>query len=302
MAECVRRAWLVMGERTLPLEDLDAGYLCSELDLGGMGEVRAVVADRPAQDGVDDRTAYMGARAIAAEIQARAGGSMTVDEIGAVFAPYMVPNARPELHYVLERPGAPERFTTVRGSAYTWPISGARTRSIHLGWVAADPVMYGAERNTVVAYAGSPLASGRGYSWAPNRIYPPGGNSPTTGDIASPGDVVFRPLLRIYGPATAPVVSLTPTTGSDPAGPPANITFRAGFVIGSGQWVDVDTAAKTAFLYPEPARSVMAQIDWAASVWPALPTLPYHTWLAIRADSASSTTQVEASWYDGYLS
>jgi hypothetical protein len=304
MADCIRRAWLTLGDRTLPLEDDSAGYACTELDLG-YPEVREVTANRPDQDGIDDRTRYMGSRAMAANIRAY-GGTMSPDEIGAAFAPYMVPNARPELHYVLERPGAPERFTVVRPADYAWPISGKRTRDIHLGWVAADPILRDPTQRTETAYAGSSTASGRTYplhgpDGGQNRLYPPGGNSPTTAVLASDGDVVFRPLLRIYGPITNPAVSLQPSVGSDPAGAPATIRFVSGYVIGSGQWVDVDTATKTAYANGDPTKSVMAQIDWAQSIWPTLPTLPYTTTMSITGDSTSGTSQVVALWYDGFL-
>lgn len=300
MAECIRRAWLEMGGRTHPLEDDVAGYACTELDLG-YPEVREVSNNNPDQDGITDRTRFMGSRAMSATIHARTGGTMTVDEIGASFAPYMIPNARPELHYVLDRPGAPERFAIVRAAGYGWPISGKRTREINLQWVAADPIVHDPTQRMATAYAGSSTNPGRRYDFHPNRIYPPGGNSPTTGEIRSDGDVVVRPLLRIFGPITNPVVKMTPTSGADPAGPPATIAFVTGFVVGSGQWVDVDTAAKTAFVGGDPTKSVMAQIDWAQSVWPTLPTLPYWSWLALTGDSTSSTTQVQALWYDGYL-
>jgi hypothetical protein len=278
-----------------------AGYACTELDLG-YPEVRdsATVNNRPDQDGVDDRTKYAGGRAMSATIRA-VGGAMKVDEIGALFAVFQIPNARPQLHYVLDRPGAPERFTTVRATGYAWPISGARTREINLGWLASDPFMYDPAERVATSLAGSSTTPGRTYNLTFPRIYPIGGGVPTTGEIRSPGEITVRPLLRIFGPVTNPIVEMTPTTGADPAGPPALIRFVAGFIIPAGSWVDVDTNGKTAFLNSDNAQSVMAQIDWAASVWPVLPTLPYWTWLTLRGDSTSAVSQVQALWYDGFL-
>jgi len=279
-----------------------AGYACTELDLG-YPDVRdsATVNNRPDQDGVDDRTKYAGGRAMSADIRAMAGGTMTVDEIGALFAVYQIPNARPQLHYVLDRPGAPERFTTVRATGYGWPISGARNRDIHLSWLASDPFMYDPTERVATSLAGSSTIPGRHYPLTFDRIYPAGGGVPTTGEIRSAGDIVVRPLLRIYGPVTNPVVTMTPTTGADPAGPPSLIQFIPGFIIAAGSFVDVDTVGKTAFLNGDNAQSVMAQVDWAASVWPVLPTLPYWSWLTLTGDSTSATTQVQAIWYDGFL-
>jgi hypothetical protein len=288
-----------MGERILPLEDDVAGYACTELDLG-YPEVRDVTNNNPDQDGITDRTRYMGSRAMSASVRA-SGGTMTADEIGAIFAPFMVPNARPELHYVLDRPDAPERFAVVRAAGYSWPISGKRSRDIGLQWVAADPIVRDPLQKLATAYAGASTIPGRTYPLTFNRIYPVGGGVATTGEIRSAGDIVVRPLLRVWGPITNPVVTMTPTTGADPAGPDAVIRFVTGFIVAAGSFVDVDTAAKTAFVGGDPTRSVMAQIDWAQSVWPILPTLPYWTWLTLQGDSTSSTTQVQASWYDGFL-
>jgi hypothetical protein len=296
---CVRRAWLKMGERILPLEDEAAGYACTELDLG-FPDIRDVTNNNPSQDGITDRTAYMGGRPMTADIVAQ-GGTLTVDEIGAAFAPYMIPNARPELHYVLDRPDAPERFAVVRAAGYTWPVSGKRTRDIHLAWVAADPIVRDPLQKVATAMAGSSTISGRTFPMTFNVIYPPGGGAPTTAEIRSAGDIVVRPLLRLWGPITNPVVTMTPTTGADPSGPPALIVFIPGFQIDPGAFVDVDAAQKTAYAQGDPTRSVMAQVDWAQTVWPVLPTLPYWTFLTITGETTTSTTQVQASWHDGYL-
>ena len=296
---CVRRAWLTLGSRSLELEDLEAGYYCTELDLG-YPEVREVMNARPDADGADDRTALFGARALSANIGAR-GGNMTVDEIGALFAPYMVPAVRPELHYVLDRPGTPERVCTVRASGYTWPITGARSREIQLGWVAADPVMRDPTEQSASAHSGSSTVGGRRYPLTFNRIYPAGGGSPTTGVISSPGDLEIRPLIRIFGPITNAHVTLQigdpfPTTVTY-----YHLYFVTGFVIGAGQWVDVDAAAYTVLANSNPAQSVMDRIDWQRSSWPVLPPAPALTYMTLQGDSTSGTTQAVAIWQDGYL-
>jgi hypothetical protein len=298
MATCVRRAWLVMGTRTLPLEDDDAGYACLELNLG-YPEVREVTSNRPDADGTDDRTSLMGARAVSANIRAY-GGAATPDEIGALFAPFMLPAARPELHYVLDRPDAPERMCTVRASGYAWPITGKRNRDIQLGWVASDPIMRDPSRSSSSSHSGSTTISGRVYDLAFNRIYPVGGGSATTGEISSPGDVPVRPLVRIFGPVTDPRVDLQVM---DPANPLTtyHLAFVAGFRIDAGRWVDVDTDHKTVFRDSDRSQSAMAEVDWQTSTWPVLPSLPAITYLNLYGDSTSGVTLAEAIWTDGYL-
>jgi hypothetical protein len=295
---CIRRAWLVLGGRRLELEDMAAGYYCSELDLG-YPEPREVTANRPDRNGTDDRTSLMGARAITANITGR-GGAMSSDEIATLFAPYMTPAARPELHYVLDRPGTPERFATVRASGYTWPVSGARTREIHLGWVAPDPVMHDPAIHSVPARSGSSVSGGRPYDLAFDRAYAPGGGSATTGVIESAGDLPIRPTLEIYGPITDPVVSLEVSDPAVPAPDPAyRIVFDPGFRIDPGRWVSVDTDTRTA--HDDAGASIMGLIDWAATTWPVLPTAPALTYLSLAGTSTTGITQAHAIWTDGYL-
>ena len=292
---CVRRAWLVSGGVTLPLEDEAAGYACTELDLG-YPEVREVTNNRPDQDGIDDRTTLMGSRAVTANITTVSGGSDTPDTVATLFAPFMLPSLRPELHYVLDRPGAPERYLVVRAAGYSWPISGASSREVHLSWVASDPIMRDPTVHTAAAYAGSGAAGGgRTYPLTFNRTYPTGGGSPSTGTISSAGDVPIRPRLRIYGPITTPVVTLQVSAPATTY----RVVFVTGFRIDTGHWVDVDTAAKTAFT--DAGLSVMSSIDWSTSAWPVLPTLPAVTYLSLAGTTTSAVTQVVATWSDGYL-
>jgi hypothetical protein len=293
---CIRRAWLVLeGRPTQPLEDEAATYSCTTLDLG-YPEVREVVNNRPDVDGTDDRTRLFGSRAISADIHAQAG-VLTCDEIADLFAPYMVASARPELHYVLDRPGQPERMVTVRAAGFTAPISGKATWEIHLAFVAPDPVMRDPTERSAIARVGSDDPGGRGYPLTFPRYYSAGGGGPTTGEIMSPGDVPVRPLLRIYGPVTDPVVKLAPTLQQPPV--EYRVAFVAGFRIASGAWVDVDTDRRT--VMDSTGASLMAQLDWAATTWPVLPDLPAVTYLTVTGTSATGISQVLALWQDGYL-
>src|SRR5215831_18145121 len=135
MAACARTAWLTLDTRTVYLEDLTKGYFCTELDLG-YPEVREVMSNKPDAAGADDRTNLFGARVVSANITAAASAGAVIDDVADSFAPYMDPAARPVLHYVLDRPGTPERTLTLRAAAWSWPIAGPYDRDIHLQWVA----------------------------------------------------------------------------------------------------------------------------------------------------------------------
>ena len=295
MAECVRKAWLTLGALTMPLEDESAGYYCIELNLG-YPEVRDVVTNRPDQNGIDDRTAYFGQRVISANITATVE---PVDEVAASFAPYMVPAARPVLHYVLDRPGAPERTFTVRASNYAWPISGSKRRDIQLQWVASDAVALDPVVHSATAWAGSSApGGGRVYNLTYNRIYgAAGGSVPTAAVLTSPGDVIVWPLLRIYGPISMPLVTFTYAAPT----PPAAIHFVAPFAIDAGHYVEISTANKTAYRDGDRAQPVLGSIDWLATVWPYIPADGAEATMTLSGESTTGTTQVQATWQDRYL-
>jgi hypothetical protein len=295
---CVRRAWLDLygdGTATVALENAAGGWWCSSLDLGSP-VVREVVNNRPDQNGVDDRTQYLAGRVVSANITAMSLGAGKMDGIASSFAPYMVPSARPVLHYVLDRPGAAERVLTLRASNFAAPIAGAETRAIQLQWLAADPVVRDPTVRTVTAWSGVPGPSGRTYPLVYARLYPAGTGSPTTGTISSPGDFGVRPKLRIWGPISAPRVGFTFTGSPLPA---AAIVFGSSFQIDAGHYVDVDMAAKTA--YRDGTTNVLSSLDWFATSWPVLPVAPASTQMTLTGQGTTPVSQVIATWQDGYL-
>jgi hypothetical protein len=296
----VRRAWLTLGAQTLLLEDPASGYFCASLDLG-YPTVRAVTSNRPDDDGIDDRTQFFGERTVTVEVTALVGAGARIDDVADNFAPFMVPSARPVLHYVLDRPGLAERTITLRPAGYAWKVEGDNQRDIHLAFVAADPAVYDPTIQTVIAWSGSTGGSGRVYNLSFPRTYPTGGGTSTVGIIRPHGDLPVQPLLRIYGPITTPRVLLQSYSGGVLV---ANwyVNFVTGFQIDAGHWVDVDTNAKTAYRDSDPTQSVFSSLNFASTVWPYLPVDPSYTNLSLSGSgSTSGVTQVQAIWQDAYL-
>jgi hypothetical protein len=292
---CIRQAWLTLGSLTVQLENVAGGWFCSSLDLG-YPEVREVITNRPDTDGAVDRTTLMGARVVSAEIHAVTGAGARIDDVADNFAPFMVPSARPVLHYILDRAGAGERTLTLRAMGYTWAVVGMAERQIMLQWKAADPIVRDPNVQTVTAYAGTPAGNGRAYPLTFSRVYPTTGGSPTTAVISSAGDLPVRPLVSVYGPVTGPVVTFTPTTG-----PVSRVAFVASYRIDQGHYVLVDTVAKTALLDGAAGQSALAWLDWYNTAWPVLPRQPDTTQMSMTGSSTSGVTQAQATWQDGYL-
>ena len=297
---CVRQAWLTLGSLTVGLEG--PGWFCSSLDLG-YPDVRDVVSNRPDQDGIDDRTLFMGARTVTAEISVLRGAGARIDAVAAQFAPFMTPNVRPVLHYVLDRPGTPERTLTLRAAGYSWPIAGADERDVQLQWIASDPIARDTVQKSSTAWAGSSTTAGRLYPLTFNRIYAPGGSSPSAGQIIVTGDVPARPLLRVYGPITGAWIVFIGNVGG--AWVQYVVYMTGGYVIGAGQWVDIDTANKTVYLNSDPSQPAPSAINWSSSstTWPVLTPTPNPTnWsMSLNGSSKSGITQVQAIWTEGYL-
>jgi len=300
---CVRRAWLTLAGVTYPLEDPAAGYFCTSFELGSP-DVRDVVNNRPDRDGVDDRTRYFGARAVTAELITATSWGATIDQVATMFGPVMVPSARPTLHYVLDRPGTPERAIVVRAANYGWKLEGDAERQIQLQWVAADPVAYDPTDRSAVAWAGSATSAGRTYNLTFPRTYPPGGMPPTTANVTLPGDVAVSPLIRIYGPATAPHVTIY-STGPPPAYQNLGaqlVWFQASTQIDAGHWIDVDANRRTVYRDSDPAQNAVTSLDWSQTKWPLLQAGGASHQMVIQAGGANQVTQAVIMWRDGYLS
>jgi hypothetical protein len=239
----------------------------------------------------------MGSRVVSADIMAVTGAGAQIDAVASSFAPFMVPSARPVLHYVLDRPGNAERTITLRASAYTWPIAGAYQRSIHLAWVAADPVIVDPTIQSATAWAGTGGANGRTYNLIFNRSYPQGTQAPTIAIVQTHGDLPIKPKLRIYGPITGPSVPGTVSPGNIQS----IVKLVSSYRIDVGHWLDIDTNAKTAYVDSDPNQPAMSSIDWASTIWPVIPPAPASASFTLIGTSTSQVTQVVISWQDSYL-
>lgn len=274
---CVRDAWLTLGTKTAQLHDEAAGIFCTSLDLGSP-DVREVTNVRPDWDGIADSTRWMGGRVVSVSVSAVASAGASIDAVAASYGPFMVPSARPVLHYVLDRAGTPERVMTVRPQMYSAIVDSPDVRQIQLQFVAPDPVAYSATVRTITALVGA----------AVNFPYP--------------GDVNIRPMIRITGPVTGGVVNLTNATTAAAYG---RISFPGSYVIAAAHYVDVDCARRTAYL--DGVTSVLANMNWtnmnAGGGWPTILAnlTPQQHRLGIGGTATTTATSAVATFQDGYL-
>jgi hypothetical protein len=290
---CIRRAWLVLGTSSVELEDPAAGYFCSALTLSSP-DVRAVTSSRPDMDGIDDRTQFSGGRAVAANIDALEGAGARIDEVAASFGPYLVPSARPFLHYVLDRGTNPERVVgPLRGVSSAWPIAGDNSRNIQLQWIAADPVAYDPASKMATAWSGASVQSGRIYPLTFPRQYGGGtGGVEVDAVFSVVGDYPVQPLVRIYGPITGPYVRFIPYA----------MRFLSSFHLDAGQYVTIDTKHHAAYMGEDPTASVLSSVDWTLWAWPVLTAAMGPITMKLSGSNTNGLTQAQATWSEGYLS
>jgi hypothetical protein len=292
---CIRRAWLTLDNVSTALEDPAAGYFCSELVLASP-EVREVKSNRPDMDGVDDRTQFVGGRVVSAKVDALHGAGARIDEVAASFGRYMVPSARPYLHYVLDRGDNPERVVgPLRGVSAAWPIVGDNKREIQLQWVASDPVAYDPSSYLATAWAGAAVQVGREYPLTFDRRYAAGpGGEKVDAVFNVHGDYPVQPVVRIYGPITDPVVTFdTPTDHY--------VIPFVNYRIDAGEHVTVDTKSHAAYAGEDPTASVLSALDWNRLAWPVLTSAASVT-MSVAGGNTTGLAQAQATWNEGYLS
>lgn len=296
---CVRRVWLTLGSLSMDCHSPAAGYFVTSFDPGAP-DIRAVTNVRPDDDGIDDHTQFMGARTVSVDISAIVTAGAVIDQVAAQFAPFMVPSARPTLHYVLDRPGAPERIMVVRAAQYAYKVDDNYQRDIQLQFVAADPVAYDPAPQSATSWAGSSgNIAGRRYDLTFDRTYPAGSSGPSSALLSTDGDVPVQPLLRLFGPATGAQVRF-----NVPGGLSGAVGMIASYTIDAGHYIEVDCNQKTAFRDGDPAQNVMAFLNWNLTMtygWPTIVPGQASLYMAYTATSATSATQVQAFWNDGYL-
>ena len=293
---CRRRAWLVLGDREMPLEDLQAGYALTELEIG-WPEVREVVSNAPDAMGVDDRTSLFGARLVTAAITVW-DDRRTMDDIARAFGPYLVPSVRPELHWLLDTPENQyaERMLTLRASAFSAPIRGGRWRDLLLAWSAPDPVIRDPAIRSTEARPSSTVNIGRRYDLIPPRVYPSGaGGGGLQGRIVTMGDLPVLPLIRLYGPASGPSIHFASTAlaGS------LTFIFKSSYRLDATQWVDVDCDRHTVTDWQ--GRRQESQVNWNSTRWPMAPAGGVVTIITMTGAGADHITQAQILWRDGYL-
>jgi Siphovirus-type tail component, C-terminal domain len=225
----------------------------------GFPEVRAVTERRSDTDGERDTTALYGARAVSIN----AGLYNTPGVLADRWRAFLAPRKRCYL-YVTDTEWAGGRRILLRADQWTDPIvEGADDvyRAIQAQWRAPAGVWEDVSLTTVTLAA--LVSAGTGLSFP--RAFPvawPTTAAASTLLISNTGAVAMHFVARMYGPCDGPAL-FNDSTGQVIAFLPA----PAGLALAAGQYVEVDTLERTAYLMSDTSQSRLNFIDFTASQW-----------------------------------
>jgi hypothetical protein len=233
-----------------------AGIAHTTLDVS-FPAIREVVTNRTDDDGTRDTTTRHGAAAVSLALKLYQGGTTRaiIDELKG----FCRPGSRPYLVVTDDEWGQVRRIM-LRADQVSAPIEAGNgaTRNLQASWKAPDGLWEDTEQTTLTVVADVPSSVGFSFPLTfPLALTPTssGGSLHTTNVGNSPSHIV----ARLYGPCTAPRL-INDTTGEA-------ITFTTDLVLGPGDYIEISTRDRTAYLLSDTSASRLSMIDFSANTW-----------------------------------
>jgi len=234
------------------------GFNVREFNLGY--PVPRVVSDaRPNIDGTDDRTKFFGSRVVSLSVDLVGNKFDLIDEL----SPYMLPGARPFL--VFEDATQPRRFR-LRASDESKLIQSPTTaQNVFLQWVVPDGVAETVAQASVDVFASQQVAPGFLFDLDFDLVFPVASPSGRT-NVPTVGNARCYPVMQLWGPCTNPKVDNLQDV--DENGVTRKLAFNIS--LSAGQYLEVDTRARTVLLNGNPNQTRYGTLDFSLSSWFAL--------------------------------
>lgn len=286
----VRARLEAFGLTALPLTP-ETGFSVRSVDKGD-AETREVVSYATDADGTIDTTNHIGARNITMAVTITATPGETREEKRRRLRAFTAPALRPYLF--LSEDGLPEvRIQMRRGSPSFGNVLEVPGRAdCLLQWVAPMGVFESAEEHLQDVYASSltVTALGRNYPLTFPRSYPFA--APTgAASLVNVGNIDTYPLLRLYGPFTDPILDNVTQSKS---------LALTGITLGPGEFLEIDTRARTIFLNGDPDVNRYDKLAFPGSKWwslgPGITEVRFHP-----ATYTVGVTRTQFAWRDNYL-
>lgn len=237
-------------------------------------QVRVVSEPRPNGDGIIDTTSHYGGRQLAVDLLAIDTPAAIHDELTA----FTHPAARPYLT-VADDEWAQTRRLRLRVDQWSDPLSADQSptiRAMQVQWFCPDGTWEAADEQPLTMSADIPSSVGRSYP----RVYPMSyAATLSTGalETVNVGNAPSNYVAKLYGPCSAPRL-INSTTGEE-------LSFTSSLVLGAGEYVEVDTYNKTAYLNSDTTQSRLSTLDFDVSTW----------WLIARGLQTIRFTGTDAS-------
>lgn len=254
------------------------GVTAASLDL--QPAVRTVSDPNPGADGTSDKTTLMDAAAVTLTLILWPGsGGLRMEDFLDEIMPLLAPFRRPNLIATNDQWSGPRQLA-LRFDSKTGPVDNPDTMVLALSWKAPSGVW---TESTVSEFdLPASFEATTGLHIKPTTGLPvhqvigitmPASNIPSATLVTVAGSLRPAWTARLYGPCTGPKIA-NDTTGDD-------FIFTDDVVLLSGQYIELNSAARTANYMSDPAQSRLSNVDYQNSVWWRLEpgitnTLRYH--------------------------
>lgn len=240
------REMVLMPRDGLKLQGLNAPFPAA----------REVVEQRTDDDGERDTTELFGATSCSIELLATQTGASFKDELGR----FLHPRSRPYL-VVSDDEWAQERRLLLRSDQFAAPLTvdlPPAMRRMQAQWKVPDGVWEAVDLVSETVNADAAASGGAAYP----RTYPYSYAATTSAGastLSNQGGTPAHIVARLYGPCTGPSL-INETLGEE-------ITFTDGLVLGSGEYVEVNTQDRSAYLNSSTSLSRLNYLDFEVSAW-----------------------------------
>lgn len=251
---------LVDGSRELVLHpSLD--YVPQRITVSSPA-MREVAEPRTDDDGETDTTQMFGSRVVSLElavIDERTPTEVLIDQLKM----FLHPRSRPFLH-VTDDGWSEERRIRLRVDQWDEPYEGyaaSHTRPVQLQWKAPDGVWESAESTPVTVAADVSQDVGMSFP----ATFPVAFSATQAAGATVVGNLGSIPAhfrARLYGPCIGPRL-VNETTGEE-------IAFTSDLSLAAGDYLEVDTRERTAFLTVNGSSSQVSRlssVDFAVTSW-----------------------------------
>ena len=239
--------------------------------------VRGISEDRAQADGALDTTQWLSAAAVTIDLTAvnvTTPVLPTLDQIGGLLLPW----ARPYL-VVTDSEWSSPRQIQVRFDSHTHPYEQDNYRAVQLAFraprglwedVAIQQVTLSADTVDTTGFVftdtnGATATDTAGFTFQPST-------SAGSSIVTINGNTRPAWRARLYGPAAGPILTRDDTGQS--------LTFQPSLILAAGEYLELDSANRTALLLSQPDSSRLAFMDFVNSEWfpldPGVNRLRYH--------------------------